>query len=767
MSQEGFADPAVAQRARDALTQMMISVLDQERPPYQYGTVTQIDPDLDSCLVLLPPDTEPVRVRFGAMRPAAVGQVVRVSGYRNDRFISDVIGGAVLADVPITGLSAPTGVLVDAEYEGVTVRWGTVVGAVNYEVHVADDAAFTVNLRSFVTVANSLRVANLPVGVTVYARVRGLTSYNGTGTWSATASGTPMVLPTNTTDGSPPSVSPGVVVTPGIGYLLAEWLPVSNVDDVTYEVHISTGSGFTPVPGTKLGETSGTFYFVRRLPTGFPLSYGVTYFIRVIARDGDGSAAAGAQGSGAPVLVEESDVGNIPTSAIGDGSAPSVSPTPTITNGIGFLFAKWDHPANADPITYEIHVSTATGFTPSTNTLVGATESNFAFIRQQGAGGTPANGTLVYGTTYFVKLIAKDVDGQAAAGGQGSGTPLQTTGTDIGPTAISTGHIQAGSITAASGIIADAAIATAKIQDAAITTAKIGDAQITTAKIGDLQVITAKIADAAISTAKIGDAQITNAKIANLSADKIISGTISASTAITIASGGVIQSSNYVAGTSGFQIRGNGSTEFTGAAIIGGSVTGATFKTSGTANAERIEITSVQENIDGYVANYIKFFSPKSDGLDPYRPGRLFADMTGTNTGLLYLRSPYSDVGSGQAMMGLESDSNGNVRTYFGGGNSGQPFVEFRGDLDPNQINFYDVGKLTVFGTFHVSSTSTFANHLTMNANAMLRADGLQSRTGGGGYVFCADTAWKLSFQWDNTNTFLYFYINDTYVKGI
>jgi len=91
--------------------------------------------------------------------------------------------------------------------------------------------------------------------------------------------------------------------------------------------------------------------------------------------------------------------------------------------------------------------------------------------------------------------------------------------------AVGTNALAAGSITAASGIIADLAIGTAKIVDAAITNAKIGslavataqiqDAAITNAKIGSLAVQTANIADANITTAKIGLLQVTAATIAD------------------------------------------------------------------------------------------------------------------------------------------------------------------------------------------------------------------------------------------------------------
>jgi len=68
------------------------------------------------------------------------------------------------------------------------------------------------------------------------------------------------------------------------------------------------------------------------------------------------------------------------------------------------------------------------------------------------------------------------------------------------------GLIQAGTITAEYGQIADAAITSAKIASAAITSAKIADAAITSAKI----------ADAAITSAKIGNLQVESAHIKNL-----------------------------------------------------------------------------------------------------------------------------------------------------------------------------------------------------------------------------------------------------------
>lgn len=146
---------------------------------------------------------------------------------------------------------------------------------------------------------------------------------------------------------------------------------------------------------------------------------------------------------------------------------------------------------------------------------------------------------------------------------------VRTTPTTINGEAVAAGvyitdaFIQNGTITNAkigdaaidNAKIANAAITTAKIDDAQITTAKIDDAQITEAKIASLAVTNAKIADAAITTAKIGNAQITSAKIGD---GEITNAKI----------GNVIQSSDYVANTSGWKIDKTGAAEFNGGSLV-------------------------------------------------------------------------------------------------------------------------------------------------------------------------------------------------------
>lgn len=99
-----------------------------------------------------------------------------------------------------------------------------------------------------------------------------------------------------------------------------------------------------------------------------------------------------------------------------DGLAPSYSPTPTITGLIKSLIVMWNKVPNVDAVTYEVHISTTTGFIPSSATFSQQTVGTMALIS------TLANGTpLAEGTTYYVKLIAKDNDGVATASNQTTG----------------------------------------------------------------------------------------------------------------------------------------------------------------------------------------------------------------------------------------------------------------------------------------------------------------------------------------------------------
>lgn len=126
-----------------------------------------------------------------------------------------------------------------------------------------------------------------------------------------------------------------------------------------------------------------------------------------------------------------------------DGSAPASSPAATVEGGPGYLAVHWTAVTNADPVTYEVHVSTTTGFTPGAGTLYAKTGGTQMFVKAM-----PDASLLTYGTTYYVKVVATDTDGAAAAGTQGSAMMVQVTSPDIAVRAIVADHILGSSITA-------------------------------------------------------------------------------------------------------------------------------------------------------------------------------------------------------------------------------------------------------------------------------------------------------------------------------
>jgi hypothetical protein len=121
------------------------------------------------------------------------------------------------------------------------------------------------------------------------------------------------------------------------------------------------------------------------------------------------------------------------------------------------------------------------------------------------SGGRSPIADVTYGTTYFVKLIAVDLAGNAsAASTQSSGTPSRVSGIDIENLAIATTHLG----------------------DGAVTALKIADATITSAKIGTAQILNANIANAAIDDAKIANVAVGKLTAGTLAADITVSARI-------------------------------------------------------------------------------------------------------------------------------------------------------------------------------------------------------------------------------------------------
>jgi len=156
-----------------------------------------------------------------------------------------------------------------------------------------------------------------------------------------------------------------------------------------------------------------------------------------------------------------------------DTTAPNTPSTPTVSPYLGQLRVFWnglDSGGGAMPIDFnrvEVHVSTSTGFTPSSATKVDELRG----------GGYSIITDLPYATSHFVKLVAIDNAGNASTpSAQGTAIPETVTGLDIAALTIATTNM------------ADLAISTAKIADLAVINAKIANLAVDDAKIASLSV---------------------------------------------------------------------------------------------------------------------------------------------------------------------------------------------------------------------------------------------------------------------------------------
>lgn len=329
--------------------------------------------------------------------------------------------------------AAPTGLAATAGATSITVQWNdnaeidVAKGSGMYRIQRALDAGFTSGVDTRLSASTIVSYTGLTPGTTYYFRVLAIDSSNNEGPYSSAVSAIPGSTGGALSDGSPPASSPAATVTSGIGYLAVRWTAITNADYVTYEVHLSTSNGFTPNAGTKVQEVDGTSVVLTNDVAGATLVYGTTYYVKIIAKDRDGAAAAGTQGSGTPRRVGDADVTTLSGAKVKDGSAPASSPAAVAQAGFGSVIVRWSPITNNDPVIYEVHLSTSSGFTPNSGTLVAQVDGTYVALRTDAAGAA-----LSYASTYYAKVIARDADGAAAAGAQSAGvTPMQVDSVDL------------------------------------------------------------------------------------------------------------------------------------------------------------------------------------------------------------------------------------------------------------------------------------------------------------------------------------------------
>lgn len=341
---------------------------------------------------------------------------VTVSGMPINPFIVDSTPPAVP-----TNLAASMGTNADGRTSYVLVSWNAPVDTdlagyvVRYrKTGTTDNYAFT-NVAKGTT---SIRV-DLPVAYTSYDfAVRSVDADFNFSNYSADVTAT---APTNV---APGNVS-GLTGTAGKDSITYSWTPLADTDIANYEVTVSTSSTFAT------GNTTFKTGTASSLTVG-GLTAGTTYYARVRAIDTGGLTSAGWS------ATDTRTTGAFPTTPLSDGYAPGSSPTPVVTSGLGYLYVTWspvtlnsNGGTQADTVTYEVHMSTTSGFTPSSATKVTEVSGTFALIDT-----LPGSTTgLTYGTTYYVRLVAKDRDGTAVVGTQASGVPSKAVIGDLSVTA--------------------------------------------------------------------------------------------------------------------------------------------------------------------------------------------------------------------------------------------------------------------------------------------------------------------------------------------
>lgn len=225
-----------------------------------------------------------------------------------------------------------------------------------------------------------------------------------------------------------------------------------------------------------------------------------------------------------------------------DGEPPAFSPAPVTHPAFGGIAVAWEAVTNHDPVGYELHLGATSNFEVSDSTLVASLSGTLVFVRTD-----PEGNALEPDTSYWFRVVAKDIDGAAppSQAVEGSYTKIEIPDieeidfSDIRGT-IEDAQIAAVAAAKITGQLTDeqiAEISAAKIageitgtqiEDGAISTAKLAANAVTAAKIAAGAVIAEKLAAGAVTAEKIQAGAVEAAKIAAgaVIAEKIASGAV-------------------------------------------------------------------------------------------------------------------------------------------------------------------------------------------------------------------------------------------------
>jgi len=235
----------------------------------------------------------------------------------------------------------------------ITASWSAVTGAEQYEVYYRTTNSIPASPSQTVSTTTAT-ISGLTNGTTYYVWVKGKNT-TGTGSVSAVVSAKPI------------GDIGTVTLVSGNGQLTASWTAAVGADQ--YEVYRNTSDSIPASPSQTVSTTTVTMS---------SLTNGTTYYVWVKGKNTTGTSNASTVVSGKPIAVP---------------GAPILSPGPKL------LQVTWTQAAGADE--YEVYYGTS-----STPTTLAATT----------AGTTAIISGLTNGTTYYVRLRAKNANGVSGYG---------------------------------------------------------------------------------------------------------------------------------------------------------------------------------------------------------------------------------------------------------------------------------------------------------------------------------------------------------------
>lgn len=638
----------------------------------------------------------------------------------------------------------PTGITATPGYGTIAFKWSPsthndVVYGGYYEFEIATNSTFTTGLLNYKTGNTYIDITGLADTTTYYYRLRAVDSTALASAFSATASATTTAFPVpDPSDGVPPASSPTPVVTPGIGYLQVRWPATVNNDLVTYEVHISPTTGFTPSSTTKAAEITGTTTVLRTDAAGTALTYGTIYYVKIIAKDVDGAAAASAQASGAPAKTGTFDVDKISVANLDGGTVAGEE----IILGTGGIFRSANYNAtnktgfSLTESSLILHNGTVNAAALESGSTITANLSVTGNMTISSAG-TIKSSNYASGTAGFsLSATGLDVGSGTVNASVLKGGTVSATTINIGATGTlnvdATGAIKSNNYAAGStGWKLDSAglelnQGTLRAVNIVSPTITAGGTTINSSGISGSGFSLSGSALSITSGVINGPAVYTNTLRSNTTNALTTSGynfsintdggteiaelRVYGNTRVGNSDSNWIQSGNWVAGSAGWRLLGNGSLE-----LNGGSVNGASIRTSVTATGHH-------------------------------------AILAGTN-GIGYLNFVYNSTGMGG--IGAATALNDGLIIYGQNGILGVGRIEMRngvidfyGNVNFQGNNLYSVGTIGAGGTVNVDTninmTGTgrqITNVLLINGGPTINgtvimgslADGASNNTNTGG----------------------------------